>query len=51
MEDRTRGRGTLKKCLVETLQNDMFEQSLSSILALDRATWKGIIHVANSKHL
>lgn len=42
-------RGRYKKCLAETLHNDMFVLNLPSLLALDRAIWKRKIHVAYTK--
>lgn len=49
MEGRRRGKGRPKWCLVESLRNDMAEFDLSSLLALEGATWKKMIHVANLK--
>ena len=37
VEGHRRESGRPKKCLAETLQNDIFEFSLSSLLAIDKA--------------
>ena len=49
MEGHRRSKKKPKICLTKTLRNDIFELNLSSHLALDRVTWKGIIHQANAK--
>lgn len=52
VENHRRGRGRLKKMfnkMSRTLQNDMSELGLSSLLGLDKTIWKGRIHVANPK--
>ena len=49
VEKHRRERGRPKKYLEETLQNDMSELRLSSLLVLDRTMWKERIHVANPK--
>ena len=41
-----KGRSRPKKCLAEIIWNDMYELSLSNLVAFDKTTLNGRTHVA-----